>query len=65
MRVMAPRMARVALTRARSVADAAVRSRPPRPISRLDDYGLRHPNPFGATTTDSRLDDYGLRHPNP
>jgi hypothetical protein len=35
--------------------------------SRLDDYGLRHPNPFGATTdsTDSRLDDYGLRHPNP
>jgi hypothetical protein len=34
-------------------------------FSRLDDYGLRHPNPFGVTTTDSRLDDYGLRHPNP
>ena len=34
--------------------------------SRLDDYGLRHPAPFGATTTtDSRLDDYGLRHPAP
>jgi hypothetical protein len=34
-------------------------------LSRLDDYGLRHPKPFGAATTDSRLDDYGLRHPNP
>ena len=34
--------------------------------SRLDDYGLRHPNPFGAeAASESRLDDYGLRHPNP
>ena len=32
------------------------------PLSRLDDYGLRHPAGV-QTTTDSRLDDYGLRHP--
>ena len=50
-----------------TVSDTAVVPVAPS-LSRLDDYGLRHPNPFGAGTTDStnsRLDDYGLRHPNP
>ena len=33
--------------------------------SRMDDYGLRHPDPFGRQAQDSRMLDYGLRHPDP